>query len=81
MTSSAYKDENTIRGYMANTAHTQGESWELVKFFAGSSGVQRFVAKSGNKAVVAFRGTDNRLRVLMRLLEGTDNPSKGTHDL
>jgi len=43
---------------MANTAHTQGESWELVKFFSGSSGVQRFVAKSGNKAVVAFRGSE-----------------------
>ena len=68
MASSSYKDENTIKGYMANPV--QGESWELVKFFSGSSGVQRFVAKSGNKAVVAFRGTDNRTRVLIRLLEG-----------
>jgi len=55
MASSSYKDENTIRGYMASPV--QGEKWELVKFYSGPTDVQRFIAKSGTKAVVAFRGS------------------------
>lgn len=58
MTSSAYENENTIKEYMKTPV--QGLTWSLVKYFSGSNtGVQRFIARSGSSAVVAFRGSES----------------------
>jgi hypothetical protein len=53
MASSAYKDEGWISGQL------RGQGYSMVKFYSGSTSVQRFIARSGSTAVVAFRGSES----------------------